>query len=296
MTGANGAVGRAILQLARSSGPARLEVIAIVRSERAAAELHPLVVPVAHVARVSYADTASLAAAFDGAAAIIHLAGVLVERPGSTYEEANVETTRRVTEAIGQSGAAKLVLVGAVGADPTSANRYWRTKGQAEALARASGVSHTVLRVPMLLGHGTEAGAALRRHARRPAALLVGGGRTLQQPLSVDDLARAAVIACSPTIAKDRIVELVGPISLPERELVACAARLLGRRIRIVPAPAPIVRLALVTLRSIGAPGASPDALEVLTTDTRIDPAPAAREFGIDLTGLDDMIRDSLEP
>lgn len=294
VTGANGAVGRAILRGARFHRPAPLEVVAAVRSDRAAAALGPLVAPTAVVARVSYDDAASLGAAFHGASAVIHLAGVLVERPGSSYEAANVETTHRVADAARRSRVGKLVFVSAVGADATSANRYWRTKGQAERLVSASAIPHTVLRVPMLLGHGTEAAAALRRRLGRRVVPLLDGGRTLQQPLDVDDLARAAIAACHPGIAENCSLELAGPVSLPDRAIVERGARLSGRRIRIVSVPTPPVRLALSILRRVAARGVSPDVLEVLTTDTRVDPAAAARELGIALTGLDDMIRHSL--
>lgn len=292
VTGANGAVGRAIL---RSTPHRPLDLVAVVRSERAAAELRP-VAGAARIARVSFDDAASLDAAFEGAAAVIHLAGILVERPGSTYEDANVETTRRVAEATKRCGIAKLVFVSAIGADERSPNRYWRTKGEAEALVRASGVSHTILRVPMLLGRGTEAAAALRRRLSHPVILLLGHGRTLQQPLAVDDLARAALIACDSGGATDRTLELVGPAAVPDREIVERAARLMVRAVRIVPVPVWSVSLALTIGRFTGWRGFSSDALEVLTADTKLDPAPAARELGIALTSLDDMIRESVGP
>ena len=66
-----------------------------------------------------------------------------------------------------------------------------------------------------------------------PKAKLIGGGRNLQQPLYVDDLARAAMAATQPSVANNRTLDLVGPVSLPERELVERAARLLGRQVRI---------------------------------------------------------------
>jgi NADH dehydrogenase len=290
VTGANGAVGQAIL---RSTPP--LDLVAVVRSERAAAELHA-VAGAARVACVSYDDPASLGAAFAGATAVIHLAGILVERPGATYENANVETTRRVADTAKRGGVAKLVFVSALGADERSANRYWRTKGEAEAVVRASGVSHTILRVPMLLGHGTEAAIALRHRLERRTVPLLGGGRTLQQPLAVDDLARAALRACDPGVARDRTLELVGPALVSGREIVEQGARLMARRIRIRAVPVWLVRLALAIGRHTGWRGFSPDALEVLTTDTELDPAPAARELGLALTPLDDMIRASLQP
>ena len=86
LTGANGAVGRVILLGAPSHGA--LDVVAAVRSERAVAELRSVVATAPGVAHVSYDDVARLAATFDGAAAVIHLAGVLVERRDSSYEEA----------------------------------------------------------------------------------------------------------------------------------------------------------------------------------------------------------------
>jgi hypothetical protein len=44
----------------------------------------------------------------------------------------------------------------------------------------------------------------------------------------------------------------------------------------------------------ISGPGFSTDVLEVITADTHLDPQPAARELGIQLTGIDEMIKNSL--
>jgi uncharacterized protein YbjT (DUF2867 family) len=295
ITGANSAVGQAVLRSAALEVPPP-SVVAAVRSDRAASALPPLPDSASRVARISYGDGATLRAAFDDVAAVIHLAGVLVERRGSSYEDANVETTRRVAEAAKACGVTKLVLVSAVGADEASANGYWRTKGQAEAVVRAAGLSHTVLRVPLLLGRGTEAAAALARRLGARTTFMISGGRTLQQPLDVDDLARAAIIASDPGVAKDRTLDLVGPVCLQERDIVERAARLLGRPVRIRSIPRRLVWLALATRRRLRGPGFSPDALHVITTDTRMDPAPAVAELGLVLTGMDDMIRHSLEP
>jgi uncharacterized protein YbjT (DUF2867 family) len=225
----------------------------------------------------------------------LHLPGVLVERPGSTYEKANVVTTRAVVEAARHATVEKLVLVSAVGADEASANRYFKTKGEAEALVRASALSYTVLRAPLLLGRGTHGAAALRRYLSRSRARLIAGGRNLHQPLEVEDLARAATLASQPQVAKDCTLNLVGPVSLPDREMVERAASLAGREIRISSIPKGLVRLALALGQRIGKAGFSLDALEVITMDTKLDPAPAAGELGIRLTGLDEMIKHSLE-
>jgi NADH dehydrogenase len=179
ITGANGAVGQAILR-APTDEAAPIAFVAAVRSERAASELQPLLARISRVDRIWYDDPKSLRTAFQDATAVIHLAGILVERPGSSYRDANVETTRSVVEAAKDCAVEKLVYVSATGANEASANGYWRTKGEAETLVRTSGLPYTVLRVPLLLGRGTEGAAALKRALDRQRAMLIGGGRNLR--------------------------------------------------------------------------------------------------------------------
>ncbi|HVA94925.1 MAG TPA: NAD(P)H-binding protein [Candidatus Dormibacteraeota bacterium] len=294
ITGANSAVGQAILRCGPEHGGAATTFVAAVRSARAAEQIRSQLGDANSVVQISYEDPGSLDAALQGASSVIQLAGILVERPDSTYEQANVAPARAVVEAAKRAAVQKFVLVSATGADETSANRYYRTKGQAESLVRDSGLCYTVLRAPLLLGPGTAGGAALKGHASHGRARLIGGGRNLQQPLYVDDLARAAVNATQPPVAKNLVLDLVGPVSLPDRELVERAARLLGSEIRIGSIPKGWISLMLAIRQLAGKPGFSRDALEVITADTKIDPQPAARALGIELTGIEEMIKNSL--
>ena len=295
ITGANSAVGLAILRCGPKQGAAPNSFVAAVRSDRAAEQIRSQAGSAYRIVRISYDDPGSLDAALQGAGAVIHLSGLLVERPDSTYEEANVAPTRSVVEAARRCSVQKFVLVSATGANETSSNRYYRTKGQAETLLRTSGLAYTVLRAPLLLGPGTAGAAALKRNVSQRRARLIGGGRNLQQPLYVGDLAGAAVLAATqPSLANNLTLDLVGPVSLPERELVERAARLMGREVRIGSIPKTLLSLALAIRQRIAGPGFSPDALEVVTADTRLDSQPAACKLGIQLTGIDEMIQGSL--
>jgi uncharacterized protein YbjT (DUF2867 family) len=294
ITGANSALGRAILRCRSQPGAPPNELIAAVRSERAASEIKPLLGEGSSAVQISYHDPGSLHAAFRGASAIVHVAGILVERAGSTYEQANVAPTRSVVEAAKRCAAGKFVLISATGADETSSNGYYRSKGQAEALVRNSGLCYTILRAPLLLGGATEGAAALKRNASRRSAKLIGGGRNFQQPLHVDDLARAAVAASKSSVASNRTLDLVGPVSLPERELVERAARALGHEVRVGSISKGLLSFALSIRQRVSGPGFSPDVVDVITADTRLDPQPAASELGIRLTGIDEMIENSL--
>jgi uncharacterized protein YbjT (DUF2867 family) len=295
ITGANSAVGLEILRCGPKQGGTPNSFVAAVRSDRAAEQIRSRVGSANRTVRISYDDPGSLDAAFQGAAAVIHLSGILVERPDSTYEQANVASTRTVVEAARRCSVQKFVLVSATGADETSSNRYYRTKGQAEALVRTSGLAYTVLRAPLLLGPGTAGAAALKRNVSQRRARLIGGGRNLQQPLYVGDLARAAVLAATqPSLANKLTLDFVGPVSLPERELVERAARLMGRQVQIGSIPKKLLSLTLAIRERVAGAGFSRDALEVVTADTRLDSRPAACKLGIQLTGIDEMIQRSL--
>jgi NAD(P)H-binding len=177
VTGANGAVGQSVLRCGAEFTDEPITFIALARSDKAAETLKPLLRSSDRVTRVSYMATKDLAAALGDGKALIHLSGILVESATSTYEEAHVTATRSIVEAAKQSVIEKLILVSAVGTDEKSTNGYWRTKGQAEAIIRSSGVAFTILRVPLLLGRGTEGAAALKRNASSQKPKLIGGGR-----------------------------------------------------------------------------------------------------------------------
>jgi uncharacterized protein YbjT (DUF2867 family) len=295
VTGANSAVGQAILRCGSPQAAAPITLVAAVRSQRAADQIRSQLKSPNEVLRISYDDPGILDAAFQGAFAVIHLPGILFERSDSTYEQANVASTGSIVESAKRTALRKIVLVSATGADETSRNRYYRTKGEAEALLRASGLAYTVLRAPLLLGPSTAGAAALQRNVSRERAKLIGGGRHLQQPLYVDDLARAALAAATQEpVAKNLTLDLVGPVSLTERELVERAARQLGRNVRIGSIPKNLLSVVLAIRQRIGKPGFSRDVLEVITADTRLDPQPAAYKLGIQLTGIDEMIQASL--
>jgi len=294
ITGANSASGQAILRCAAEAGVAPNVLVAAVRSERAADEIRPLLGEGSSLAKISYDDPSSLDAALRGASAIIHLAGILVERPGSTYEQANLAPARSVVAAAKRCAVDKFVLISATGADEKSSNSYYRSKGQAEAAVRASGLCYSILRAPLLLGPATEGGGALARNVRSHRAMLIGGGSNFQQPLYVDDLARAAMAASKSSVAINRTLELVGPVSLPDRELVERAAQLLGRRVQVNSIPKGLLSFMLAILRRVSGPGFSPDVVEVITANTSLDSRPAANELGIHLTGIDEMIKKSL--
>jgi NADH dehydrogenase len=296
VTGANGVLGRHLLRTLSEGGTGR--AAAVVRSEAAAetvAGLPASARPETHV--VDYRDAEGLAKAMAGRDLVVHLVGILKESKRSRYAAAHEEASAAVAEAAKRNGVQRIVYLSILGAAPDSPNACLASKGRSEALLLEHAVPATVIRLPMVLGEGDQASRALRAQACAKLVPLLGGGRSFEQPIDADDVVAAILGACGRAEAARRDFDLAGPESLSHRDLVLRAAALHGNRPRFVPLPVGLARaLAGAAERWLDDPPVTPAMLEVLLHDDRIDPAPAARALGVDLTPLDAMLARRVGP
>jgi NADH dehydrogenase len=289
VTGANSAVGQALARLSIEEG---IEIAACVRSAQAAKA-----VPSGRgisVHEISYNDQEAMARAFAGCDAVAHLAGILIEAKGSTYQNANVDTTRSVVGAAESAGVRHITLISALGAHKRARNKYLRSKGQSEEIAKASTMSSSSLRTPMLLGPGTAGAEALLRMARQPAPRVLGGGRHLLRPLDIDDLSAAILKISASATAGDHVFELVGPEEISHRALIAKVAVMLGRSTSVRSAPKWAAKVGARVARLFTRGGMSPDVIDVITSSEKVKNN-ADGAIGLDLTPLDATLRKIIE-
>jgi NADH dehydrogenase len=281
ITGANSGVGNILLRhLAMRSD---IHVVACVRSARAAATVRAA--PGISVREIDYADHDRLAAALTGAACVVHLAGILFESAASTYETANVDATDAVVDACRKAGVGHIVLVSVLGADPGSANRFWRSKGRAERLVAESGLPATIIRTPILLGPGMAAARAVVHAASQRSVTLLGGGRHSVRPLDVDDLSRAIVRRCETPRAGVAIYELVGPETTTYRDVVARTAALMGRDVAVRSMPIWLAKLGVAIAGWRRRGGRTATVIDVISSNESVH-ANGDVELGVTLTPL----------
>ena len=235
ITGANGAVGKALIERLGSNtaiGPARLR--ALVRDPGRSEHLRGLP---AELIQVDYDDPESLERAVAGAGCVAHLAGSLGPRAGDSLLGANLLTTKNVAEASRAQGVKSFVYLSFPGADARSENEYLRTKGQAEDVIAENFASGAIFRVPMILGQDTPAMNQLKRLLGSSFVPLVAGGAVRIQPISLGDVIGAIEWAILHPEAPLARVNLVGPETLLYRELLLRAGLRLGRQPRILTIP-----------------------------------------------------------
>lgn len=278
VTGANGHLGRRLLR----NAPARWTTRAVVRSQRAASQLgdHP------DVRIVDYTDVPRLTDACAGCDAIVHLIGIIKEGRGATYEAAHVDATGALLEAATNAAAKRIVYLSILGADVTSRNACLASKGQAERLLEDSPISSLVLRVPMVLGEGDHAAAALLANAGRRYTVAFRA-QSMEQPIYAGDVIAAVIAALEPG-APSGVMDLAGPQALPRRELTAAASRVATHTISL-PVEVGYALAAFLKVVSVNPP-LTADMLGVLDHDDDIDPQPAIQGLGIELTGLTETL------
>jgi NADH dehydrogenase len=281
ITGANSAVGTILLR--HLADQPDLHVVACVRSARAAATLpgssniSPCV--------VDYHDREKLASALTGTRCAVHLAGILMESPASSYQVANVDATGAVVEACKKAGVGHVVLVSVLGADPDSANRYLSSKGRAERIVVESGVSAAIIRTPILLGPGTAGARAVVHAASQRTVTLLGGGRHSIRPLDVDDLCRAILRCCRTSRPGAAIYELAGPETVTYRDVIARLARLMGRDVSVRSMPVWLAKLGAAFAGWTRQGGMTPTVIEVITSNEAVD-RNADVDLGVTLSPL----------
>jgi NADH dehydrogenase len=284
VTGANGNLGQRLLR--ELSG--RQAVRAVVRSERAAAQIKALAVkPEPEIRVVDYLDQAAMSSALAGASHVVHLVGILKEASHSSYTDAHQNSSRVLCEAAREAGVDRIIYLSILGSHPDSPNDCLASKGAAESLFMQAATPALVVRVPMVLGPGDYASAALGRRANRRWSVLLRA-RSYEQPIYAGDVVQAIISGIESSGLDDVAVDLAGPTSLSRGDLTRRAAALLGRRTRVVSLPLGL-GLAFVSMleRLLANPAVTRAMLEVLDHDDRIDPEPGRRLLGVELTELD---------
>lgn len=263
-------------------------------------------------------DPASVAAAVEGCCAVIH-AGALFRFWGRREEfwSVNVQGTQNVLEAAHRAGVGRFVhisTIAVVGKPPAEGliteetpcrpqDAYQESKLEAErrvlAFGRESGLPVIVLRPGAIYGPWSH--YAFNRlfveDPLRGLAFRVHGGRHVTFPVFVRDVAWAAEVA----LARGRpgeVYNICGP-SVSHREVGEVLERLIGRRIRWIPAPAwGMVALARVWTAISDWTGREPHypigLYPYVFYDWRVSAEKARREWGYEPTPLEEGLRETL--
>lgn len=177
----------------------------------------------------------SIAAAVQGADAVVNLVGILAEGGKQGFSALHAEGAKAVAEAAVAAGVTHLVHVSAIGADAHSTAAYARTKAEGEAAVRAAFPAAVILRPSILFGPEDDFFNRFATMARYFPVIPVVGEATRFQPVYVGDVARAVTLGVDGRAAAGATYELGGPEVKSFRELVQYVLEVTERDRRILP-------------------------------------------------------------
>ncbi len=189
-------------------------------------------------------DVGSMAKVFEGAEAVLHLVGIIVETGRRTFVDTVARGTSHVVEACRRAGVGLLVYQSAMGTAAYAATQYHQTKYQAERTIANSGLDYVILRPSLIYGPGDGFVSLLSRMIRlSPIVPLPGGGHFEMQPVFIDDMSRCLERSVHAAAARSNIVEIGGPEKLEYRRIVSILMDTMNRRRPTVPVPMSLMRL-----------------------------------------------------
>lgn len=241
-------------------------------------------------------DLGSVQRAFGQAAnqheveAVVHLVGIIVEKGSQTFQKVHVEATRNVLASTPRK--ARYLHMSALGADPSSPSGYSRTKGEAEALVRMSGLTWSIFRPSLIFGMGDEFfGRTLKQLVSLPPVVpQIGDGLFPFRPVSIADVATAFAEALKSPQAAGQTYTLTGPQEYTFRELLELELKATGKSKPILSVPLALMNLAVPLMGLLPSPPITRDQYLMLKAGNTADPEPARTELKLPMQRLEDHL------
>ena len=210
---------------------------------------------------------ASLAAACDGAHAVINLTGVLYSAGAQSFDAVHVFGAEATAKAAKAAKVRVFIHLSAIGASATSASAYATSKAEGETRARASFPGAIIIRPSIVFGPEDKffnRFAALSRLS--PVLPLIGGGETKFAPVFVGDVAEAIARLVDRGESDGKTYELGGPEELSFKQLMQFTLKTIGRKRLLVPVPWGVAKLQGMILGLLPKPLLTADQVELLKT------------------------------
>ena len=190
-----------------------------------------------------------------------------------------------IIAAASEAGISRGVFVSTTALTTTLAVPAKRVRLAAEQRIRGSALKWTILRPTMIYGAPGDRNLSRLLTVLRHAPLLPvpGGGRHLQQPVHVADVADAVLNAAQRPAAAGMTYDVAGPRPLTLAELLRTSAQAIASRTRFVPVPlTPLVTMARGYERLSQHPRIRAEQLLRLAEDKAFAIDSAARDLGFD--------------
>jgi NADH dehydrogenase len=262
--GGTGFVGRHLVARLAADGHA------ITLLSRNLASHHDRLLPPGVVLReVDVYDPTVLRQAFTGADAVINLVGILNERgdSGRGFRRAHVELTKLVIAAMQLAGTRRLLQMSSLNAG-RGQSHYLKSRGEAEAAVKASGLDWTIFEPSVIFGHGDGLFCRFAQLLKLAPVLPLARAGCKFAPVYIGDVVEAFVRALGNRRSIGEVYELYGPDVYTMAEIVKMTAKARGLTRFVLPLPDVLGRLQGFVFDFVPGKPFSSDNFRSLATDS----------------------------
>jgi uncharacterized protein YbjT (DUF2867 family) len=196
--------------------------------------------PLLQAVQADINDDASIRSAVTGAFGVVNAVSLYVEHGSQTFRSVHVDAAARVARISRECGITRLVHVSGVGADSRSPFPYIKSRGEGEDAVSAAFPAATIIRPGVMFGPDDALLMPLAGLLRSlPVVPLFGRGRTVLQPVLVDDTAEgiARILESPEAATAAAIYEFGGPARLSYEALLRTIAANIGVHRLFLPMP-----------------------------------------------------------
>ena len=141
----------------------------------------------------------------------VHLVGTGNETKDESFEQVNVELTRKAIEICKKSRIKKIIYFSGLGVSSKSTSNYFISKFKAERLIIKSGLDYTIFRPSYIIGKDDYLTRNFKKQIRKKKILIPGSGKYIIQPISIQDVCYVVNLASQSRNFSKKIIDLVGP-------------------------------------------------------------------------------------
>jgi NADH dehydrogenase len=213
-------------------------------SRNLATHAERLLPPGVELQQVDIYDPDALRAAFAGADAVINLVGILNEPRdnGRGFRRAHVELTKLVIAACQLAGVRRLLQMSSLNAGRGD-SYYLKSRGEAEAVVKASGLDWTLFEPSVVFGVGDGLFTRFAKLLQWLPVLPLACASSKFAPVYVGDVVEAIARSLRRRESIGEVYELYGPDVYTLGEIVRMSAAQLGLQRLVLPLPSLLGRL-----------------------------------------------------
>lgn len=230
-------------------------------------------------------DKGSIEKAIIGAKVAINLAAIQESNDPALNEEINYQGVKNLAEACRKYAIKRLIHLSSISTCYKVKSHYGKSKEKADQyLMSSSGLDYTILRPTLVYGNTTcgPFHTFLQTLDRLPFVIpIIGNGRALKQPVFVEDVVSAIILALESEISVGKYYNISGQDAITIAEMVRQIIDKRGRKKMFVKIPPWIFYpLALVLEKASAHPVFTRESLGSATQDAILDHSLIKRELG----------------